>query len=114
MVLTEWAWEWYAAGDGNKVVDPRPGGAYDAGEVAAAVNAVNMGIWCLHSSLAMQLTTWEVARYLDGGEAGVVPEPSPLPPACSGKVGFDDFVHSYPSSSFERFAVAGGGWDVGT
>uniref|UniRef100_A0A0A9HRQ1 Uncharacterized protein n=1 Tax=Arundo donax TaxID=35708 RepID=A0A0A9HRQ1_ARUDO len=60
----------------------------------------------------------EVARYLDGREAGEVPEPPlppPPPPACSGEVGFDDFVHSYPSSSFERAAGGGGaGWDGGT
>uniref|UniRef100_A0A0A9GWK4 Uncharacterized protein n=1 Tax=Arundo donax TaxID=35708 RepID=A0A0A9GWK4_ARUDO len=59
----------------------------------------------------------EVARYLDGGEAGEVPEPLPLPPpppACSGEVGFDDFVHSYPSSSFERAAAVGARWDGGT
>jgi hypothetical protein len=114
LVLAEWAWERYTAGEVEKVVDPRLGGAYDAAEVAAAVK---VGLWCSHPSPAMRPTMREVARYLDGGEAGEVPEPPPpppLPPACSGEVGFDDFVHSYPSSSFERAAAAGGGWDAGT
>ncbi|KAG2630190.1 L-type lectin-domain containing receptor kinase S.4-like [Panicum virgatum] len=114
LVLAEWAWERYAAGEVGKVVDSRLGGEYDAAEVAAAVK---VGLWCSHPSPAMRPTMREVARYLDGGEAGEVPEPPPpppMPPACSGEVGFDDFVHSYPSSSFERAAAAGGGWDAGT
>ncbi|CAL4898462.1 unnamed protein product [Urochloa decumbens] len=115
LVLAEWAWERYAAGEVEKVVDKRlAAGEYDAAEVAAAVK---VGLWCSHPSPAMRPTMREVVRYLDGGEAGEVPEPPPpppLPPACSGDVGFDDFVHSYPSSSFERAAAAGGGWDAGT
>ncbi|TKW28592.1 hypothetical protein SEVIR_3G341700v4 [Setaria viridis] len=114
LVLAEWAWERYAAGEAEKVADARLGGEYDAAEVAAAVK---VGLWCSHPSPAMRPSMREVARYLEGGEAGEVPEPPPpppLPPACSGEVGFDDFVHSYPSSSFERAAAAGGGWDAGT
>ncbi|KAF8776685.1 hypothetical protein HU200_003413 [Digitaria exilis] len=121
LVLAEWAWERYAAGEVEKVVDPRlvvsGDGGYDAAEVAAAVK---VGLWCSHPSPAMRPTMREVVRYLEGGgENGgeVVPEPPPpppMPPACSGEVGFDDFVHSYPSSSFERAAAAGGGWDAGT
>ncbi|CAN6329535.1 unnamed protein product [Urochloa humidicola] len=114
LVLAEWAWERYAAGEVGKVVDPRlaVAGEYDVAAVAAAVK---VGLWCSHPSPAMRPTMREVVRYLD--EAGEVPElppPPPLPPACSGDVGFDDFVHSYPSSSFERAAAAGGGWDAGT
>ncbi|KAG2621630.1 L-type lectin-domain containing receptor kinase S.4-like [Panicum virgatum] len=111
LVLAEWAWERYAAGEVEKVVDPRLGGEYDAAEVAAAVK---VGLWCSHPSPAMRPTMREVARYLDAGEVPEPPPPPPLPPACSGEVGFDDFVHSYPSSSFERAAAAGGGWDAGT
>ncbi|XP_062201681.1 L-type lectin-domain containing receptor kinase S.4-like [Phragmites australis] len=114
LVLAEWAWERYAAGEVEKVVDARLDGAYDAGEVAAAVK---VGLWCSHPAPAARPTMREVARYLDGGEAGEVPEPPPPPPpppACSGEVGFDDFVHSFPSSSVERAAVAGAGWNSGT
>jgi hypothetical protein len=114
LVLAEWAWERYAAGEVEKVVDARLGGDFDAAEVAAAVK---VALWCSHPSPAMRPAMREVARYLDGGEAGEVPEPPPpppLPPALSGEVGFDDFVHSYPSSSFERAAAVGGGWDAGT
>ncbi|KAJ1265962.1 hypothetical protein BS78_08G114200 [Paspalum vaginatum] len=114
LVLSEWAWERYAAGEVEKVVDSRLGGDYDAAEVAAAVK---VGLWCSHPAPATRPTMREVARFLDAGEAGEVPEPPPpppLPPAYSGEVGFDDFVHSYPSSSFERAAAVGGGWDGGT
>jgi serine/threonine protein kinase len=114
LVLSEWAWERYAAGEVEKVVDARLAGAYDFAEAAAAVK---VGLWCSHPVATSRPTMREVARYLDGGEAGEVPEPPPpppMPPAYSGEVGFDDFVHSYPSSSFERAAAAGGGWDGGT
>lgn len=40
----------------------------------------------------------EVVRYLDGGDST---SPSPPPSVC-----FDDFVHSYPSSSFEKAVAA--------
>ena len=53
LVLAEWAWERYAAGEVGKVVDPRLGGEYDAAEVAAAVK---VGLWCSHPSPAMRPT----------------------------------------------------------
>ncbi|KAL6846984.1 hypothetical protein ACP4OV_022837 [Aristida adscensionis] len=115
LVLAEWAWERYAAGEVEKVVDARLGGAFDAGEAAAAVK---VALWCSHPVPGARPTMREVARYLDGGDAGEVPEPPPPPPpppACSGEVGFDDFVHSYPSSSFERAgAGAAGAHSFGT
>lgn len=95
-------------------MDARLAGAYDFAEAAAAVK---VGLWCSHPAPATRPTMREVARYLDGADASEVPEPPPpppMPPAYSGEVGFDDFVHSYPSSSFERAAAAGGGWDGGT
>ncbi|KAL5205562.1 hypothetical protein ABZP36_033771 [Zizania latifolia] len=106
LVLSEWAWERYAAGEMEKVVDARLGGVFDLLEAAAAVK---VGLWCSHPAPALRPTMREVARYLDGGDAAEVPEPPPPPPPppfCSGEVGFDDFVHSYPSSSFERAAAA--------
>lgn len=54
----------------------------------------------------------EVARYLDAGGAAEVPEPPPPPPpppVSSGEVGYYDFVHSYPTSSYERAAAAADG-----
>ncbi|KAJ8458266.1 hypothetical protein OPV22_031192 [Ensete ventricosum] len=49
----------------------------------------------------------DVARYLDGGDAAEVPPvPGPAEYYAAGKssVGFDDFVHSYPSS-FEKVST---------
>lgn len=112
LVLAEWAWERYAAGEVEKVVDARLGGEFDAGEAAAAVK---VGLWCSHPAPVARPSMREVARYLDGGDAAEVPEPPPPPPpppVRSGEVGFDDFMHSYPSSSFERAAAAAG--DGGT
>ncbi|VAI13915.1 L-type lectin-domain containing receptor kinase S.4-like [Triticum dicoccoides] len=109
LVLAEWAWERYAAGEVEKVVDARLGGAFDAEEAAVAVK---LGLWCSHPVPVARPTMREVARYLDSGDAADVPPPPPPPPpppVCSGEVGYDDFVHSFPSSSFERPAAAGGG-----
>ncbi|KAG1337839.1 L-type lectin-domain containing receptor kinase S.4 [Cocos nucifera] len=54
----------------------------------------------------------EVARYLDGGDAAEVPD-VPMPEPADGgyeeeggRVGFDDFLHSYPSSSFEKVSAS--------
>jgi serine/threonine protein kinase len=107
-VLAEWAWERYAAGETEKVVDARLEGAFDAQQAAAAVK---VGLWCSHPVPVARPTMREVTRYLDGGDAAEVPPPPPPPPpppVCSGEVGYDDFVHSFPSSSFERAAAAGG------
>ncbi|KAF0887662.1 hypothetical protein E2562_002362 [Oryza meyeriana var. granulata] len=106
LVLAEWAWERYAAGEVEKVVDARLGGVFD---LAEAAGAVKVGLWCSHPAPAVRPTMREVARYLDGGDAAEVPEPPPPPPpppVCSGEVGYYDFVHSYPSSSYERAAAA--------
>lgn len=105
LVLSDWAWERYAAGEEEKVVDARLDGAFDAEEAAVAVK---VGLWCSHPVPAARPTMREVARYLDGGDAAEVPPPPPpppLPPVRSGGVGYDDFVYSFPSSSFERAPV---------
>uniref|UniRef100_A0ACD5YDS2 Uncharacterized protein n=1 Tax=Avena sativa TaxID=4498 RepID=A0ACD5YDS2_AVESA len=109
LVLAEWAWERYAAGEVEKVVDARLDGEFDAEE---AVAAVKVGLWCSHPVPVARPTMREVSRYLDSGDAAEVPPPPPPPPpppVRSGEVGYDDFVHSFPSSSFERAAAAGGG-----
>uniref|UniRef100_J3NEE0 non-specific serine/threonine protein kinase n=1 Tax=Oryza brachyantha TaxID=4533 RepID=J3NEE0_ORYBR len=55
LVLAEWAWERYAAGEVEKVVDARLG-AFDAGEVAAAVK---VGLWCSHPAPAGDKNRWQ-------------------------------------------------------
>uniref|UniRef100_A0A0E0MNW5 non-specific serine/threonine protein kinase n=1 Tax=Oryza punctata TaxID=4537 RepID=A0A0E0MNW5_ORYPU len=109
LVLAEWAWERYAAGEVEKVVDARLRGVFDVAEASAAVK---VALWCSQPAPAMRPTMREVARYLDAGDAAEVPEPPPPPPpppVCSGEVGYCDFVHSYPSSSYERAAAAADG-----
>ncbi|XP_008777366.2 L-type lectin-domain containing receptor kinase S.4-like [Phoenix dactylifera] len=120
LVLVEWVWERWSSGRWADVVDSRLEGVYDKEEVAVAIK---VGIWCSHPASSARPTMREVVRYLDGGDVAEVPDvPSP-PPADGGHEGkgghegFDDFVHSYPSSSFEKgsggSAIAFGGEESG-
>ncbi|XP_064937955.1 L-type lectin-domain containing receptor kinase S.4-like [Musa acuminata AAA Group] len=105
LVLVDWVWERWTAGQWADVVDPRLGGEYDLEEVAVALK---VGVWCSHPSAAARPGTREVARYLDGGDAAEVPPmPGPAEYSAAGEssVGFDDFVHSYPSS-FEKVSMS--------
>ncbi|THU46276.1 hypothetical protein C4D60_Mb09t03230 [Musa balbisiana] len=105
LVLVDWVWERWTAGQWADVVDPRLGGEYDLEEAAVALK---VGVWCSHPSAAARPGMREVARYLDGGDAAEVPPmpgPAEYSAAAKSSVGFDDFVHSYPSSSFEKVSA---------
>ncbi|XP_019702534.1 L-type lectin-domain containing receptor kinase S.4 [Elaeis guineensis] len=109
LVLVEWVWERWSSGRWADVVDPRLEGVYDNEEVAVAIK---VGLWCSHPAAAARPTMREVVRYLDGGDAAEVPD-VPSPPASDGghegksdHGGFEDFVHSYPSSSFGKGSIA--------
>ncbi|XP_020101832.1 L-type lectin-domain containing receptor kinase S.4-like [Ananas comosus] len=108
LILVEWVWERWAAGRWAETVDARLGGDYDRDE---AMVAIKVGLMCSHPAAAARPTMREVVRYLDGGDAAEMPEiRSPPPPgyegAGKGHEGFDDFVHSYPSSSFEKLSAS--------
>ncbi|XP_072996702.1 L-type lectin-domain containing receptor kinase S.4-like [Typha latifolia] len=106
LVLVDWVWERWAQRNWGDAVDPRLEGVYDMEEVTVAIK---VGLMCSHPSPAERPTMREVVRYLDGADAAEVPALPCMPPeGYEGKVGFDDFVHSYPSSSFEKVSASGG------
>ncbi|KAK8930628.1 L-type lectin-domain containing receptor kinase S.4 [Platanthera zijinensis] len=122
LILVDWVWELWSKNRWPEAVDIQLRGAYDVEEAEVAIK---VGLLCSQPVPSSRPTMREVARYLDGGDATEVPVvPSPPPAglyeyeaatAAKGRVGFEDFVHSYPSSSFEKVSasshVTGGGDD---
>ncbi|ONK67723.1 uncharacterized protein A4U43_C05F3080 [Asparagus officinalis] len=103
MILLDWVWEKWVAGKWAEVLDPNLGGGFDMEEAEVAVK---VGLLCSHPIGVIRPSMREVVRYLDGGDAVEVPEVR-LPPGeyegvVRSSLGFEDFVHSYPSSSFEK------------
>ncbi|KAJ0979541.1 hypothetical protein J5N97_015015 [Dioscorea zingiberensis] len=98
LVLVDWVWGLWASGSWTDLVDPRLKGDYDREAVEVAVK---VGLMCSHPAPSARPRMRDVVRYLDGGEVPAVKSP---PEEYEGKsqVGFDDYLHSYPSSSFEK------------
>ncbi|XP_078428252.1 concanavalin A-like lectin protein kinase family protein [Wolffia australiana] len=99
LILVDWVWELWSAGRVAEAVDRRLGGDYAEEEMALVVG---IGLMCSYPNPSDRPTMREVVRYLDGG-AGL-PSLCIPPPDDGGRspAVFDDFVHSYPSSSFEK------------
>ncbi|MQM04486.1 hypothetical protein Taro_037285 [Colocasia esculenta] len=98
LILVDWVWSHWEAGSVLDVVDHRLAGDYVKHEVETAVR---VGLLCSYAAASARPTMRDVVRFLDGDAA--LPELSSPPTDYDGKspVGFDDFVHSYPSS-FEK------------
>ncbi|KAA8534185.1 hypothetical protein F0562_031622 [Nyssa sinensis] len=114
LILVDWVWEKWKEGAILQVVDPRLRGEYDEIEV---VVVIKLGLICSHNVPAARPSVRQVVRYLEG-EVGL-PEALTPPDEYDGKKGgggggleFEDFVHSYPSSSFfEKVSVCSSGGD---
>ncbi|KAF8388772.1 hypothetical protein HHK36_025452 [Tetracentron sinense] len=105
MILVDWVWEKWREGRMVDVVDPRLGGEYDEREV---VMVLKLGVMCSNGAPGARPSMRQVVRYLEGEV--VVPEALNAPGGYDGgKDGFDfdDFVHSYPSSSAEKATFEG-------
>ncbi|KAL0918061.1 hypothetical protein M5K25_010049 [Dendrobium thyrsiflorum] len=112
LILVDWVWEKWSEKQWRDVVDPLLDGGYEMEEVEVAIK---VGLLCSQPIPAARPTMREVARYLDGADTTEVPNVPPPPPAglyeyeASSAVkeglGFEDFVHSYPSSSFEKVSA---------
>ncbi|KAK7305766.1 hypothetical protein VNO77_43677 [Canavalia gladiata] len=93
LVLVEWVWERWRVGAVLGVVDPKLGGVFDEVE---ALLVLKLGLLCSAESPENRPSMRQVVRYLEGE----VPLPSMMDNKKGRDAEFDDFVHSYPTSSF--------------
>ncbi|PON45826.1 Serine/threonine protein kinase [Parasponia andersonii] len=103
LILVDWVWEKWRVGAVLDVVDPRLGGVFDELE---AVVVIKLALLCSNDRPEARPTMRHVVRYLEG--EAPLPETVPPPDGFDGKKGgggggFEDYAHSYPTSSlFEK------------
>ncbi|KAH9766902.1 L-type lectin-domain containing receptor kinase S.4 [Citrus sinensis] len=108
LILVDWVWDRWKAGAILEVVDPRLNGEFNEIE---ALDVVKLGLMCSNDAAEARPTMRQVVRYLEGEVP--LPQAVAAPDACDGKKEktsgggagvdgpeFEDFVHSYPNSSF--------------
>ncbi|KAI3470770.1 hypothetical protein Pfo_027433 [Paulownia fortunei] len=104
LILLDWVWDKWKEGSILEVVDPRLKGEYDEIEV---VVVIKLGLLCSNNAPGKRPSMRQVVRYLEGEVP--LPEVLAAPDEYDGKKvddggrigpGFEDFVHSYPSSSY--------------
>lgn len=108
LILVDWVWDRWKAGAILEVVDPRLNGEFN--EIEALV-VVKLGLMCSNNAAEVRPTMRQVVRYLEGEVP--LPQMVAAPDAYDGKKEntcgasagvegpeFEDFVHSYPNSSF--------------
>ncbi|KAH1086740.1 hypothetical protein GYH30_018305, partial [Glycine max] len=99
MVLVDWVWEKYKQGRILDVVDPKLNGHFDEKEVMVVLK---LGLMCSNDVPAARPSMRQVVRYLDGEVE--VPEDLKKPGAVSHHEGFEEFLHSLASSSFDKMS----------
>ncbi|KAM7499293.1 hypothetical protein LguiA_023707 [Lonicera macranthoides] len=93
LILVDWVWDKFKERNVLEVVDKRLRGEYEEGEVMVVVK---LGLMCSDNVAAERPSMRQVVRYLDG-EVGL-PELYERKKSGGGEV--EDFLHSYPSSSY--------------
>ncbi|KAI4354544.1 hypothetical protein L6164_003396 [Bauhinia variegata] len=99
LVLVDWVWERYREGRVLDVVDPKLNGDFDESEV---ITVVKLGLMCSNDVPSARPGMRQIVRYLDG-EVGV-PEDVRKPGEIPQREGFDEFLHSLASSSFDKMS----------
>lgn len=101
-VLVDWVWDKWIQGRPFDVVDKRLEGEYDENEV---VVVLKLGLMCSNHVANSRPSMRQVVRYLEGevGLPGMVRPPG----GCyddgkGGGEGFDDYINSFASSSFDK------------
>lgn len=114
LILVDWVWQKWKEEAILELVDPRLRGEYDEEEVLVVMK---LGLMCSNNGPFARPTMRQVVRYLE--REVLLPESLAPPNVYDGRkddVEFEDFVHSYPSSSvFEKvssWAVGDGEGDV--
>lgn len=105
LILVDWVWDQWRVGAVLDVIDPKLKGEFDEMQ---AVIVLKLGLLCSNDSPQARPSIRQVVRYLEGET--VLPEVIPAPAGFDGKKEggrgdgggneFEDFVHSYPVSSY--------------
>ncbi|PIA54667.1 hypothetical protein AQUCO_00900911v1, partial [Aquilegia coerulea] len=99
LVLVDWVWEKWTEGKVFDVVDRRVQDDFDEGEV---VVVLKLGLMCSSSDPFARPSMRQVVSYLEGEVRMPEVITAPGEYRVGTSEGFDDYVHSYPSSSFEK------------
>ncbi|XP_022746298.1 L-type lectin-domain containing receptor kinase S.4-like [Durio zibethinus] len=103
LVLVDWVWEKFRQRRILDVADARLGGQYDEGEM---MMVLKLGLICTNDAPVARPTMRQLVRYLDG--EAEIPENLRPPGAFEGgkgfTEGFDSFLHSFASSSFDKMS----------
>jgi serine/threonine protein kinase len=105
LVLVDWVWDRFLEGRFLDVVDSRLNGQYDEGEV---VMVLKLGLMCSNNAPVARPSMRHVVMYLEG-EAEILDDLRAPGEYNGGKghvEGFEDFVHSFPSSSYGNMSSA--------
>ncbi|PON33613.1 Mitogen-activated protein kinase kinase kinase [Parasponia andersonii] len=106
LVLVDWVWDNYRNGKVLEVLDKRLNEQYD---VVEAVMVVKLGLMCSNNAIVGRPSMRQVVRYLEG-EVMVPGQLSAPDEDLEGRKdqvcadGFDNFLHSFPSSSFDKLS----------
>nr|XP_043632189.1 L-type lectin-domain containing receptor kinase S.4 [Erigeron canadensis] len=99
LILVDWVWDKWTTGAVLEVIDSRLKNEFDEME---ALVVIKLGLICSSNAPSARPPMRQVIRYLEGEVS--LPERL-APPSENGQRGsqgweFEDYVHSYPSSSF--------------
>ena len=100
LVLVDWLWERFKEGRILDVVDPKLNGNFDGREV---LMVLKLGLICSNDVPTARPSIRQVVRYLDG-EVGL-PDELRKPGDIGPQEGFDEFLHSLASSSFDKMST---------
>ncbi|KAF9665110.1 hypothetical protein SADUNF_Sadunf16G0088100 [Salix dunnii] len=105
LVLVDLVWEKFREGRALDVIDPNLNGEYNESEV---MMVIKLGIMCSHAAPMARPSMRQVVRYLDE-EVGIPQNLRDPNSAYDGVKGmsevFDDFPHSFASSSFDKMST---------
>lgn len=105
LVLVDLVWEKFREGRALDVIDPKLNGEYNESEV---MMVIKLGLMCSHNAPIARPSMRQVVRYLDE-EVGIPQNLRDPNGAYEGVKGtsevFDDFAHSFASSSFDKMST---------
>lgn len=97
LVLVDYVWNKWKEGRILDVVDQRMKGDFDQDEV---LMVLKLGLMCSSNEHLARPSMRQIVSYLEGEVE--TPEVLRAPGACSSEGGFEDYLHSYSYSSFEK------------